>query len=219
MIEVLSYLYRTQEYSPFTFGNFKVSAYLLIRPTGNLLLYSSKHIENYYNFIQQKGGLRSTLISHQDEASGYINKVANQFDASFYSPEKEKETISKKCDVDKTFNGDVQLWDDFKIIATPGHSPGSSCFLWSAPDGKNILFTGDNLYPTTEDTWDAFTLNKNDVPEIVHSLEKIKNLHVDFVVPTGTSAKNLFFKEITNQFDWKRICDDAIIRIQQNSKD
>lgn len=215
MKEVFPYLYRTKEHRPFAFANFKVSAYLLVRPKGNLLLYSSKYIEDYYDFIQVKGGLEATLISHEHEASKFVNKVANQFNVAFYSPEKEKQTISKKCDVDKTFNGDEQLWDDFKVISTPGHSPGSSCFLWTAPDGKNILFTGDNLYPTTEDSWDAFALNRNDIPEIVDSLKKMKELHVDFVVPTGTSAKNFFWKEIGNQDEWAMICEGAIQRIQK----
>jgi hypothetical protein len=55
--KVYPYLLRTEPYSLFAFGSFKVSAYLLLRQEGNLFIYSSKKIEQYFPFIEEKGGL------------------------------------------------------------------------------------------------------------------------------------------------------------------
>ena len=57
MQEVYPYLFRTEPYGLFAFGSFKVSAYLLVRPEDNLLIYSSKKIEKYFPFIDEKGGI------------------------------------------------------------------------------------------------------------------------------------------------------------------
>ena len=54
MQEVYPYLFRTEPYKLFAFGAFKVSAYLLVRPEGNLLIYSSKKIEKYFPFIEKR---------------------------------------------------------------------------------------------------------------------------------------------------------------------
>ena len=61
MEKVYPYLFRTEPYRLFAFGSFKVSAYLLLRPEGNLFIYSSKIIEQYFPFIEEKGGLRATF--------------------------------------------------------------------------------------------------------------------------------------------------------------
>ena len=192
MQEVYPYLFRTEPYGLYTFGAFKVSAYLLIKPEGNLLIYSSKKIERHFSFIEEMGGLQATFITHLHEASPYCNVVADHFGVPFYSPEIESKEISKSCRVDKTFKGNLHYDNTLEIISTPGHSPGSSCFIWTAPDEKRILFTGDNLYPTGEERWDGFALRKQDIPEIVESLKKIQDLNVDVVIPAGHSVNNLF---------------------------
>ena len=124
MEEVYPYLFRTEPYSLFAFGSFKVSAYLLLRPEGNI--------------------------------------VANHFGIPFCSPQFESHETSKLCSVDKTYSGDLQYDNTFEIISTPGHTVGSSCFIWTAPDEKRILFTGDNLYPSGGESWDGFALQKKD---------------------------------------------------------
>ena len=162
MEEVYPYLFRTEPFSLFAFGSFRVSAYLLLRPEGNLLIYSSKKIEQYFPFIEEKGGLRATFITHVHEASPYCNIIANHFGIPFYSPQLESHETSKLCSVDKTYSGDLQYDNTFEIISTPGHTVGSSCFIWTAPDEKRLLFTGDNLYPSGGESWDGFALQKKD---------------------------------------------------------
>ena len=77
MEEIYPNLFRTEPYRLFAFGSFKVSAYLLIRPEGNLLIYSSKKIEKYFSLIEEKGGLKANFITHVHEASKYCNIVSD----------------------------------------------------------------------------------------------------------------------------------------------
>ncbi len=214
MEEIYPFLFRTEPHGLFAFGSFKVSAYLLLRPEGNLLIYSSKKIENYFSFIEEKGGLKANFITHVHEASKYCNIVSDHFNVPFYSPELESEEISKSCRVDKTYKDHLQYDNTFEIVSTPGHTIGSSCFIWTAPDGKRILFTGDNLYPTSLDICFFFALHKADIPQIIDSLRKIQEMEIDVVVPAGHSEDNLFFKEV-NREEWISICDGAIIRMEQ----
>ncbi len=211
MQEIYPYLFRTESYS--LFGSFKVSSYLLICPEGNLLIYSSKFIEKYYDFIKEKGGLKATLITHKHEASPFCNTVADHFGIPFYSPELESKEISKICKVDKTYKGDFNFDVSFEIIFTPGHTVGSSCFKWTAPDGKRILFTGDNLYPTQKGKWDTPVLQKGDIPQIINSLRKMQLLDVDVVVPAGYTQDDLFYKEVERE-EWIDICEGAIKRME-----
>ena len=214
MKEIFPYLFRTKAHRPFAFSSFQVSAYLIVRPHGNLLIYSSKHIDEYYDFINQQGGLAGTLITHEHEASSYCNLVADHYNVPFYCPQIEEESIAKICKVDRTYSGDLQFASDFRIIHTPGHTPGSSCFLWVAPDGRKILFTGDNLFPTENHVWNAFPIDKNDISEIIGSLNKLKDMEVDVIIPAGTADKNYFHKEIANREEWKLICETAIKAIK-----
>ena len=214
MEEIYPYLFRTEPYNLFAFNDFKVSAYFLVRPEGNLLLYSSKNIEECFPFIEERGGVKATFITHSHEASPFCNVVADYFNVPFYSPKAESSEISRSCIVDQTYEGSFQFDDTFEIISTPGHTAGSSCFIWTAPDGKRILFSGDNLYPTSLNTWDGFALQKGLIPAIIESLKKIQRLEIDVVVPTGHNIKDLYYKEV-NREEWIDMCKGAIDRMEK----
>jgi glyoxylase-like metal-dependent hydrolase (beta-lactamase superfamily II) len=67
------------------------------------------------------------------------------------------------------------------IIHTPGHTPGSTCFLLQ--NGRNILFAGDTLFRNSigrTDLWGGST------PEILSSIhKKLLTLDDDTFVITG----------------------------------
>jgi len=213
MIEIFPYLYRTDPIPLFPFSSFKTNAYLLIRPEGNFLVYGpGKNISTYYDFIGSKGGIKKVLMSHRDEASKNCTTIAERFDAQVYCPKLEEEEISRKCHVDKTFSGDQKMDDTFEIIFTPGHSPGSSCFLWKAPDGKGILFTGDNLIPREKRVWGVYIMDKNNIPATIKSMQNLRSLKVDVIVPGGYSD-TMPYEEVTIK-RWKQIIDDVIERLK-----
>ncbi|MYB30700.1 MAG: MBL fold metallo-hydrolase [Cenarchaeum sp. SB0663_bin_5] len=59
--------------------------------------------------------------------------------------EKEKDAIAKRCIVGNTIHQRTTIFADFEAILTPGHTPGSLCYLWQAPDAR-YLFTGDTVF-------------------------------------------------------------------------
>jgi glyoxylase-like metal-dependent hydrolase (beta-lactamase superfamily II) len=67
--------------------------------------------------------------------------------------------------------------NEFEILLTPGHSPGSICIHWSR---EKMLFCGDLVFMRSVGRAD---LPGGNVKELKRSLERISQLHVDVIVP------------------------------------
>ena len=212
MKEIYPDLFETEAEHPFRDNDFKTSAFLLLRPEGNLFVYGpSEKIEKHFDFIESKGGITKHYVSHIDEVSKYCDVLRERFDTRFYCPELEKEETAKKCTVDGTFSGDSRLEHDFDVIFTPGHTMGSSCFLWRSPE-RRILFTGDNLFLDENERWSVFIQRKNAGPEVVESLKKIHDLDVDVLVGAGHYLDQPH--EEVGKERWTRIIDETIDRVE-----
>lgn len=66
---------------------------------------------------------------------------------------------------------------DLDVLYTPGHSVGSLCILY-----KDILFSGDTLFMGSIGRTDMVT---GSYSEIIHSLEKLKALKLNYYVLPG----------------------------------
>jgi glyoxylase-like metal-dependent hydrolase (beta-lactamase superfamily II) len=75
------------------------------------------------------------------------------------------------CPVDESLVQDSRV-GPVRVIAAPGHSPGHLAFWW--PE-KRTLFTGDTIvtYPILTPGWPAFTLNRKQQRDSVHTLSDI----------------------------------------------
>ena len=80
---------------------------------------------------------------------------------------------------------------NFKVIWTPGHSPGHICLY--EPE-KKILFSGDHILPIITPNISQFSprINKNPLVEFLSSLRNIEHLDVDIVLP----AHEHIFKDL-----------------------
>ncbi len=84
------------------------------------------------------------------------------------------------CTADFTFNDGDELnlfGIKFKVVATPGHTDGSVCFLVD-----NMLFTGDTLFLESVGRTD---FKSGDRDELVRSLKKLYALNGDYAVYPG----------------------------------
>ena len=108
------------------------------------------------------------MLNHRDEASPYSDKVLERFHAPLICHHLEEKAVSRLCKVGQTISGG-EMFGNIKAIHTPGHCPGSTCFLVSQ-DGENILFSGDTFYPC-KGQW-RVTIFKENQEEMIQSLKK-----------------------------------------------
>ena len=81
----------------------------------------------------------------------------------------------------------------FRVIHTPGHSPGHVCFQMSA---EKVIFTGDLLFKNTIGRTD---IPAGDYDQIVKSLkEKILTIKEDYTVFPGHGSETSIVDEILN---------------------
>lgn len=177
--KITDWLYSTSHDFPFGGDKWRTCAYLLCRKDGNLVVYSSSKFEQEEKHIRELGGVTRQYLTHRDEATVHSDWVTNTFDAPLICHEKELEPISKECIVGGTINERTQFFQDFEAIPTPGHTPGSTCYLWQAPDAR-YLFTGDTVF-FNNDRWDVF-INMGTPKEMISSLGLISELDFDYLV-------------------------------------
>ena len=100
--------------------------------------------------------------------------------------EAEAPDVLKSSDVDETFAERHRLGDDFEVIPTPGHTSGATAFLWDSGQHR-ALFTGDTIY-FREGEWVAAVLGFSDRERYIESLELIRGLDFDVVVPWAATV-------------------------------
>lgn len=96
-----------------------------------------------------------------------------------------------------TFSGNIKIINDgdllclhgmtFKVMHTPGHTPGSVCYII-----ENIIFTGDTLFASTIGRTD---FPGGDYPTIFNSLKKFKSLSDDYILYPGHNASTTLSRE------------------------
>ncbi|MBM3200846.1 MAG: MBL fold metallo-hydrolase [Chlamydiae bacterium] len=87
--------------------------------------------------------------------------------------------------------GDVVKLDDiyFKVIATPGHSPGSLCFYF---EKEHVLFSGDTLFKRGRGATNAMNADER---KIIASVKYLLTLPDPVVVYPGHGEKTTIGEE------------------------
>ena len=90
-------------------------------------------------------------------------------------------------------NDEIKLTDKikFKVIATPGHTLGSSSFLLN----EEFLFTGDALFKNSVGRTDLFSGSSD---QMLQTIEKFKKLNRNLVVLPGHGPVTTLNDEIAN---------------------
>jgi hydroxyacylglutathione hydrolase len=108
--------------------------------------------------------------------------------------------------VDHAFEAREVHLGDIGVILTPGHTPGSACFLYSSPHGKTYLFAGDTLFPS-RGSWQAVVFEDGNKDAMKESLAMLRDTRPD-VVLFGTSVADGASKEMS-QAGWHAALDEA----------
>jgi glyoxylase-like metal-dependent hydrolase (beta-lactamase superfamily II) len=74
--------------------------------------------------------------------------------------------------------------DDLEVIPTPGHTPGTTSYLWNKRSHR-FLFTGDFVWIENGE-WKAVVLSPS-IDDYLNSLALVRDLDFDVLVPWGTT--------------------------------
>jgi glyoxylase-like metal-dependent hydrolase (beta-lactamase superfamily II) len=163
-----------------------IRAYLLEREAGNLLVYRSDTLPREEAAIRERGGIARQYLNHRHEAAAVCDWVAETFDAPLFVHADEAPAVSKTCHVRATFARRHRLDDDFEAIPIPGHTSGATAYLWQTGSHR-VLFTGDTIY-FSRGRWVAAVLDSSDRERYLESLELIRGLDFDVIVPSIATA-------------------------------
>ena len=163
-----------------------IRAYLLEREAGNLLLYRSDELRNEVAAIRERGGIARQYLNHWHEAAPVCDWVARTFDAPLFVHADDAAEVSSVAHVRATFRRRHMLDDDFEVIPIPGHTPGATAYLWDSGSHR-VLFTGDTIY-LSRGRWATAVLGSSDRERYLESLELIRGLDFDVLVPAIATA-------------------------------
>ena len=106
--------------------------------------------------------------------------------APLFGHANERRSVERSSHVRATFSKRHMLDEDFEVIPTPGHTSGATAFLWDSGRHR-FLFTGDSIY-LREDEWVAAVLDSSDRDAYLRSLELLRDLDFDVLVPWAATA-------------------------------
>jgi cyclase len=156
----IKYLINTEYHVDHIFGNF------YFRGAGIVV----SHVETYRNFMTVTPEINPYEYAHEaiptDDPEG--EKIWPDEETYWKDPNRPS----------VVFNGDItiRLGDHtFELIHTPGHTPGQLAVY--VPEEK-VAFVGDTIFNGCQ-TW----LYTSNVDEWITSLDRIKKLDVDYIVP------------------------------------
>ena len=191
-------------------------AYLLTRPSGNLLLYGIGEGQDHdLDAIDALGGVAVQILSHHDEAGPALTTIRSRFGSRLACSELEIPSVREYAEPDLTVdsNSVVPALDGLEILDTPGHSNGSISFRYASPYGKTYLFTGDTILPSG-DGWQTFVVEDygGSAESLIDSLHLLRAQEPDLVISSAyvgaTGVKEM------NSEQWAEIVDHRIERLR-----
>jgi hypothetical protein len=194
---------------PLTFdSSLDIRAFLLRRKQGNLLVYSVSTLASDAPAVQDLGGVARWYMNHWHESM----IASDRMDAPIYCHEKDRASVAKRMPVQETFTDRHMLDDDFEVIPTPGHTSGATAFLWDS-GGHRFLFTSDTIY-LREGVWVATVLGESDRMSYIKSLELIRDLDFDVLVPWAASRGQACYAA-TDKSDTRRRIGEILDRVRR----
>jgi glyoxylase-like metal-dependent hydrolase (beta-lactamase superfamily II)/ferredoxin len=121
-------------------SSFGAASYFVERPEGNLLIDSPRYHEGLARRIEERGGARWMLLTHQDDVADHARYAARLGSARVIHGA-DAAALGEPAELELRGDEPLSIAPGVLAIPTPGHTRGSACFL---VDGR-ALFTGDHL--------------------------------------------------------------------------
>ncbi|MGB5960196.1 MAG: MBL fold metallo-hydrolase [Coleofasciculaceae cyanobacterium] len=144
------------------------TAYLIVENAGNFLIDCPAWNETNEQFLREKGGVSSLLITHRG-AIGRAREIQESTGCKIFIQEQEAYLLPG---LDVTSFQDDLLTPLGRAIWTPGHSPGSACFYYEQLGG--VLFSGRHLLPNPQgEVMPLRTAKTFHLPRQIKSVQKL----------------------------------------------
>jgi glyoxylase-like metal-dependent hydrolase (beta-lactamase superfamily II) len=214
MTQIRDDLFETRTDSPLP--GLTTHAYLWRRPNGNVLFYSPASDADF-DAIDELGGVAAQYLSHLDEAGPNLARIAERFGSRLHAPAAEVDVIGQHANVDVPVEGRRHIdGNDVEVIATPGHSVGSSCYLVTGVDGTKYLFTGDTMFPAGDGTWTTFLVpGRSDAAALRDSLKLLGTVQPDIVISSAFGGDTAI--ETIDARRWSEMVAQALASVPSQS--
>lgn len=177
-----------------------IRAFRLEREAGDLLVYSAPTAGDV------RGAQRQYLNHWHEAAFG-----GESSGVPLFVNEADRAAVERSTPVAHVFSKRHVIGSDFEVIPTPGHTPGATAYLWDSGEHR-MLFTGDTLY-LDEGEWVAAVLESSDRVAYIESLERMRELDFDVLVPWAASGDDHLAR--TDAQDARHRLDAIIARLRR----
>ena len=167
-----------------------VRAFLLERQAGNVLVYSNGELAGDAETLRELGGVSRQYLNHWHE-SLFGGLAGTGLEAPLFVHRDDAAEAEERLHVRGTFSQRHTFEDDLEVIPTPGHTPGATAYLWDTGEHR-LLFTGDTVY-LRHGKWVAAVLGSSDRERYIESLELMRELDFDVLVPWAASAGQPYY--------------------------
>ena len=162
-----------------------VRSFVLERAAGTVVVYNSPGVSDAHEAMYGPPALDVPVFVH----------------------ERDRAETAGSLDVAGVFTERGTIDDDLEVIPTPGHTAGTTSYLWTA-DGHRFLFTGDFVW-IERGEWKAVVLDGGRRAAYLESLALVRDLDFDVLVPWGVTEGDPSFAVVGADERRDRI--DAII--------
>jgi hydroxyacylglutathione hydrolase len=180
MEKVLTDLWQTRTDSPVP--GLTTHAFLW---TGRNALFYSTATDADFAELEKLGGISDQYLSHRDEAGPMLKTIADHFDSALHAPVAELLEIGQHAHVDVPVGGRHVDVNGIEVIPTPGHTPGSTCYLVHGAEGR-YLFTGDTMGVGDSGAWRVgYFPGFSDADALARSLRLLRTLSPGVVISSA----------------------------------
>ncbi|KUI36953.1 MBL fold metallo-hydrolase [Mycobacterium sp. IS-1496] len=175
---------------------------------GNVLFYSLAS-DSDFDAIADLGGVADQYLSHLDEAGPMLGAIARRFGSRLHAPAADAAHITRHATIDVLLSARGVDRNGVEVIPTPGHSPGSMCYLVRGAAGETYLFTGDTIFPTGQGSWSTFLPpGRGDAEALRASIGLLGTLEPDLVIASAFGGPAAL--QEVDRDSWSRIVAQAL---------
>jgi hypothetical protein len=189
-----------------------VRSFLLVRDAGNVLVYNSPGIDAAGDDLMRLGEPTRLLINHWHEAT----YPAPRLQVPTWVHRADQARTAGTLPIAGTFDRRERLDDDLEIIPTPGHTDGSTTFLWDSGQHR-FLFVGDTVW-RHRGRWQVVLLGESERTAYLASLRLLLDLDFDVLIPWGTDSGDPVAFPLTG-VDARREIEELIRRVQSGANE